>query len=400
MGEWFNYSMKFANKQGKLSDKLVEMGIAERQPKVLSDRRNVTEYRIFLDRFENYIGEEARNIFSHEFSLDPPLTSFVIGEEGDENIYYANKWAPDDRLAIAIGKAVGVDRENIVEITCDYTGGFHYIKWYGKDGQCTKDGSHVYGTITRISSNLLKDIGNEYQVRLPIGDENARWGSFTLPKENVTYKTCTYEDAETHEVKTEMYGVTVFFDKEKIPVSFRGRVVEMDVSDIEDKFYQSKEDYRNDITKPVILEVPAENVTKRTNNYSEYFIVKIPCTILYSSNEEMSIAVSIGNVRDAGNGNYVVDIGEKGKSHKVYYKNEERTKTIGLKNSEIANIFREGIAEHPERYNEIVRNQSHVEDDVYRTLPYVDEEMQANYGNQRSEEQEEVVFDGNELPFN
>ena len=121
---------------------------------------------------------------------------------------------------------------------------------------------------------------------------------------------------------------------------------------------------------------------------------------MHSSNEEMSIAVPIGSARDAGNGNYVVDIGEKGKSHKVYYKKEGRTTAVAIKNSEIANIFREGITEHPERYNENVRNQSHTKEDVYRTLPYVDEEMQATYGNQSNTEQEEVVFDDNVLPFN
>lgn len=274
-------------------------------------------------------------------------------------------------------------------------------EWYDyKRDVCTKDGRETKGQLLMVNPKLVKETRDGVRISVPIGDESARWGSFTLPKENVACKTYTYEDAETHEVQTGMYEVTVFFDKEKIPVSFRGRVVEMDVSDIEEKFYQSKKDYRNDIIKPIILEVPADNVTKKTNNYAEYFIVKIPCTREHSSNEEMSFAVYIDGVKDAGNGNYAIDVGEKGKSHKVYYKNEERTTTTEIRNSQIANIFREGIAEHPERYDSNVRNQSHVSEEIYRTLPYVDEEMQATYGHQNNVEQEEVVFDEDAPPFN
>lgn len=388
MGEWHDYKIRFANNEGRnLANEMVEKGLAEKRMKEV---RGI-EVESFLINLKKMSDEFANGYHNDN------LEQVEIGFKEDGSVSYVNKWVPDDRLAFAISKHF----EEPLFVSRVYTGGSETICWYEKGGNvCTKDGKEVKGQLLMVNPNLVKESRDGFRISIPIGNENARWGTFTLPKENVAYKTYTCEDAETHEVKTEMYGVTVFFDKEKIPVSFRGRVIEMDVSDIEEKFYQSKEDYRNDITKPVILEVPAENVTKRTNNYSEYFIVKIPCTILYSSNEEMSFAVSIGSVKDAGNGCYVVDIGEKGKCHKVYYKNEERTKTIGLKNSEIANIFREGIAEHPERYNENVRNQNHVEEDVYKTLPYVDEHMQANYGNQRSAEQEEVVFDGNELPFN
>lgn len=380
MGEWYDYNIRFANNTNRnLANEMVAKGIAEKRMTEFQGNE-VESFWINL--------KEMSDEFSNGYH-DDNLEQIEIGFEEDGSVSYVNKWVPDDRLAFAISKHF----EDVLFVSREYTGGAETICWYEKSGDvCTKDGKEVKGHLLMVNPKLVKESRDEFRISIPIGDENARWGSFTLPKENVAYKTYTYEDAETHEIKTGMYGVTVFFDQEKIPVSFRGSVVEMDVSDMEEKFYQSKKDYHNDITKPVILEVPAENVTKKTDNYFEFFIVKIPCTRLHSSNEEMSIAVPIGSARDAGNGNYVVDIGEKGKSHKVYYKNEGRTATMEMKNSEIANIFREGIAEHPERYNESVRNQSHAKEDVYRTLPYVDEEMQANYGNQRSAEQDEVEF--------
>lgn len=389
MGEWYDYKIRFANNEGRnLADEMVAKGIAEKKMVEHLDGDQVETFWINLKKM------------SYEFANgyhDDNLEQISIGLKGDGSVSYVNKWVPDDRLAFAISKHF----EDPLFVSREYTGGTESICWYEKDGDvCTKDGRETKGQLLMVNPKLVKEVRDGFRISIPIGNENARWGSFTLPKENVAYNTFTYEDAETHEMKTGLYGVSVFFDKEKMPISFRGRVVEMDVSDIKEKFYQSKKDYRNDIIKPVILEVPAGNVTKKTNNQSEFFIIRIPCTKEHSSNEEMSFAVYIDSVRDAGNGNYAVNIGEKGKSHKVYYKNEEKTTTIEIRNSQIANIFREGIAEHPERYDANVRNQNHVSEETYRTLPYVDEEMQATYGPRNNVEQEEVVFDEDAPPFN
>lgn len=385
MGEWFQYSMKFANKQGRLSDKLVEMGLAERQPMVLPDGRNVTDYRIFLDRFENYIGEEARKIFSYEFEQDPPLTSLVVKEEENGNVYYVNKWAPNDSLAIAIGKAVGVDKENIVETTCDYTGGFQYIKWYEwKDGQCTKDGSPVYGTITRISSNLLKEVGNEYQVRLPIGDENARWGSFTVPKENVTFGEWFDEGGASHK-----YGFSVFFSEKEIPVTFYGRKVNMTPEEISDKYYHSKEDFRKEMAKPVRIEVSSNKVTRKTSQDGGYFIVKVPCPREMSENEELSITANIYDVKDAGNGNYVVHIGEKGKIRGVFVvENGSRVKKE-FKTVEIRDGLLNAMATYPMSYSRELREQADIEKP---NMPYVEESLNPIRN-------EDLDFNDDEIPF-
>lgn len=385
MGEWFQYSMRFANKQGRLSDRLVEMGLAERQPKVLSDGRNVTEYRIFLDRFENYIGEEARKIFSHEFSLDPPLTSLVIGEEENGNIYYVNKWAPNDSLSIAIGKAVGIDKENIVETTCSYTGGFQYIRWYEwKDGQCTKDGSPVYGMISSVNKNLLKEVGNEYQVRLPIGDENARWGSFTVPKGNITFGEWADEEGNAHR-----YGFSVFFSEKEIPVTFYGRKVNMTPKEISDKYYDSKENFRREMSKPVKIEVSSDKVTRKASQDGGYFIVKVPCTREMSENMELSVTSGLFGVRNAGNGNYVVQIGNKGCTRGVFVVENGSRVRKELKAVEIRDGLLKAMAECSRGYSRELREQADIEKP---NMPYVEESLNPTRN-------EDLDFNDEEIPF-
>lgn len=143
------------------------------------------------------------------------------------------------------------------------------------------------------------------------------------------------------------------------------------------------------ISKRIILEVPSESVIQKTGNCGEYYLVKIPCTKEHSSNEEMSFVANTYNVKDAGNGNYVVDLGEIRKDHnrKVYYKNDGWRRNTMMTGVQIENILKEGISEHPEKYNRDVRNQSHAKEEIFETLPYVDEVLQARYGLQFVENQ-------------
>lgn len=144
----------------------------------------------------------------------------------------------------------------------------------------------------------------------------------------------------------------------------------MNVSEIIKKFNQSKEDYRKDIMEPVFLEVPAKNA-RRIYGYSGFYIVKIPYERPRFPHGEISFTADVRDVRDAENGNYAVFIGGKGENHRVYYNDGTKTDLIKIKNSKIANIFREEIERHPERYDESVRSQSNASEEVYDSLDYV-----------------------------
>lgn len=349
MGMWYNYTIQLANeKSGNLTDKLIQKGILER-----------AEENDFV-----WVNLKALNaeLFKDGYKEDG-FERIKIRTEEDGSLFYINNGVPDQRLAFEFSRHL----DDLLFITeeSDY-GDQHY--WYEKNGDiCTKDGKEVKGAIMAINPKLVSLNGNGYKIALPIGNEQDKWGTIYLKEECVAHR---------HSLEADSLGfsgpVSVFFDKERIPVYFKSGKIEMGTSEIKNRYTQSREDYRCFANQPIILEVPHENVSvKMIRNMPRFFVVTIPCSPEYSSNEEMSFAASF--MHDTGEGTYVIDIGSRFTEHKVYYKEGERTANTQFKNCKIAEIFMEGL----EKFicSDAVKNQIHANEESFKLYPaiYVDD---------------------------
>lgn len=337
MGIWYRYKIEFANKEsGNLTEKLVQKGILKEDP------------------------ENADSIWVNLKALNKEmfkgLERIRVDKEEDGILFYASR-IPDQSLTFEFSKHL----DDVLFITEDNDYG--YIHWYEKNGDfCTKSGKNAKACISAIPPKLVTVNGNGYKIRLPIGSEEDKWGFIYLKEECV---------AHSHSLKEDRFHidspVTVLFDKERVPVYFRSGKVEMDATEIKERYMQSKEDFRRFANQSVVLEVPYENVCAKTTRYGSLLIVKIPCPPKYSSDEEMSFVVN--GVRDTGEGTYLVDIGPRFAEHTVYYKENGRNANTHFKNQKIAEIFKEGFKHFI--YSDAVEKQTHVNEELFKTYPTI-----------------------------
>lgn len=295
MGEWFDYGIKFANKEENLAELMARKGLA-----------TITQELLSLN-----LKEINPEMFATGYRPDDNFEHITIGF--DENaVYYTNKWVPDDRLSIAISKQFPND---VLEISREYTGGCDDIIWYSKDGKnTTKNGNSLITAIYSLNSKLCKDIGKFYKISLPIGEENDKWGSITISKDNVNHLE---------------WNTSVYFDMEEINVTFKSGIVKMNTKELVEKFYDSKRNYNNDMHSLIkITGLPRANFRKKDN----YYIVKIFCPQDISSNGYISITVPDYDV-DINNG--AITLGEKGKSRSV----QITSQTDGIIRDRFSNPF-------------------------------------------------------------
>ena len=319
MGMWYDYAIQFVDREsGNLTEELIRKGILERAEEKGSVWVNLKALNeeMFKDGYKKDGVERIR-----------------IGTKADGSLFYVNKWVPDQRIAFEISRHI--DSVLFVKELSDY--GYKYY-WYEKNGEpCTRGGKEVKSVILAINPNLVTVNGNGYKIVLPIGNEQDKWGTIYLKEECVAHKRSIAVD------NLEINGpVSVFFDKDRVPVYFKSGKVEMDTVEIRNRYSQSKEDYHRFANQSVILEVPYESVAVKTmRNNSKFFVITIPCSPEYSSNEEMSF--SVNSIYDTGEGTYVLDLGTRLAEHKVYYKEDGKTATTRFANCKIAEIFMEGL---------------------------------------------------------
>lgn len=352
MGMWFDYTIQFANKEsGNLVEKLIQKRILE------EDSENTDSVWVNLKMLN-------KEVFKDGYHNDG-LERIRIGRKEDGSLFYVNKWFHDQRLAFEFSRHL--NDVFFISEESDY-GDQNF--WYEKNGNlCTRSGKDVKSYIFAIKMNLVSMKGNGYKVRLPIGNEPNKWGTVYLKEECVVHHRSLEDDPFSIDSP-----VAVFFDKERIPVYFRSGKVEMDTTEIKNRYLQSKIDYRHFANQPVILEVPCENVSAKTmRDGSTFFIITIPCTQDRSSNNEMTFATSLGSVRDTREGAYLVNVGPQFSSHRVYYEENGRHTTEHIKNCQIADIFKEGIKHC--LCSESVKNQTHANENTFYTCPKITAEI-------------------------
>lgn len=358
MGSYFSYKLKFAQEnEHSLPDTLVEKGFAIRkiyrgEPTISIPFENFQETNAFF--------EEMKNDGYSEMMLD----------EKDGVLQYFRKWAPLDEVVTEIAKATNqiISVERMFDANCGY------LAWCeGPNGFVTKDGKPVLGQLDRVNPKLIKEQLHRFQISVPIGTENDKWGTFYVPKENIAH--LTYFDETLG--KDVPYYSFVFLHEPNILVSFRESQVQMNVHEVEEKYILAKENFATDKKLPIILEVPSTDVTLKQSNMGleDYFIVKLPCPSTFSNNKECSITVPDYSIKQIENGNYLMDIGPKGKERSIMrFKLETGIEKTTLTNGAIHQLFQTALQENPElfQHNPDVRNQSNC--CRYQTLLYGAEE--------------------------
>lgn len=290
MGEWFSYKIRFANKEENFAEALINKGFATYSSSVLNHKC------IEIDLLK--INPE---LFQKGY-LDNGIDKIKVGIN-DNYIYFSNKWSPDDRLCDAISKHFPND---VLDFSREYSGGKRGdSNWYQKNGIDTlKNGTPITGALYNISESLITQRRNEFIISLPIGDNNNKWGKIILPNDNIKYSEYSSINGKRK------YNISVFFSVEDIPVFFKSGMKKINVKELIEKYYNSLNDYSNDMHSLIKIEnLPKENFEKRFNRdiESEYYIVKIPCPEEISRSKFLTILLSKYDVDNKG----TITLGEK-----------------------------------------------------------------------------------------
>lgn len=278
MGDWATYKITLANKDLNIKDVLIQKGLLS---SVEDTRYNdIVQISVTKEQLQEmgYYHESRDADFPGHFKIRGPENSLA----------YFSKWQPNDRIAFVISKLLP---EEIVDVELTFDAYyFPNVHWYAKNGEeVTVDGRKVLKSLYEIKPTLLKEVGDKYEVSLPIGEEPYKWGKITVPKENIAYL----------EYQSRKYSYSVSFDTETVDVMFGNKRVSMRTEDVVNKYYESKENFRQQMSREVVLEnLPLSNFKQMRNprTNSSYYIVKIPCEQNVSINGEISITVPLGAV--------------------------------------------------------------------------------------------------------
>jgi len=117
MGDWVHYNIQFANKEKNLIQTLIDKGFA-----VISSHPDFTNpvLTINLQKLDS-------ELFKTGYYKNDNIKNIQLQISKDNAIYYSSKWAPDDRLAIAISRCLPDD---ILYIQRDSTRGYDDYNWY------------------------------------------------------------------------------------------------------------------------------------------------------------------------------------------------------------------------------------------------------------------------------
>ena len=172
------YEIKFINQNTNIIDKLINDGYAcndENRPEVLNllikkiDDTNKTIYRIpGYESIGNYYKDKNDN----------PIEKLAIKKDYDDTLFYTTNWSPN----FIIPKALScLYPDEIIEIKGYDISYIKNNKWCNKIGEKIQTG--LYG----ININLVKKINDTtYEINLPIGEKNDKWGKIIFNEKDVS----------------------------------------------------------------------------------------------------------------------------------------------------------------------------------------------------------------------
>lgn len=314
MSTLYRYDIKAKNPDTNLADRLVECGFAVR-------------------RWENIVGRESLHIDLTKLSpellqerKDQGYSDYdqLIIWQNEVNLEYVSLWSFDDRILEAISKAVP-DELLIVERDFEW---YESLQWYEKDGKvCNAAGvplvqkeEHGPLIIHNLSPKLIKECDDgDFVVRLPIGNESDKWGTLRVAKDDVLLRHRNNSGTQ------ELSSANIFFTKPEAAVTFRNHSYQMPADEIVNKYYASKNGYREHMKENLVVERSAATSVIHIDNQG-FYIVKFHCPYgsmeensreVMSTNREFSITVPKCYMQEDS-----IIIGERGKPRSVMVVNE------------------------------------------------------------------------------
>lgn len=254
---------------------------------------------------------------------------FCINYENDGLQYYS-KWCMDETILKAISRYF---KDDVIYVSSIYSRFAYAYSYFIKNGEmCLRDGTFIEHCLCRVNPNLIEEYPNgDYKVSLPIGDDNDKWGIFTITRNNI-------------EFFQEPYNQQILLD-ENVLVHFNNKDKMYTAKELADAYYESKDTYRNQMNEPVYLEnFDMLYCDKRTDKYTgnTYYIVHIPCSQEISEGESISIVVSEYDITHPVNKSLCnICLGVVGKERSVQIVKDNKYTRIRMKPLDIVNHYKE-----------------------------------------------------------
>lgn len=350
MGEWYHYSVSFHDQDQHLTNRLCQDGYAEIVCNRDTSGREDRTLKLFLDKIdlatkdnpeikrrveESQEGDERYAIEDGYFTRNHYRTA--AGERsdwvnlyfaGEDKIQYVNKWVPNYAISIALSALYPNDVIKITEYPPRKTNMVSYMK--GGD-YCNPEGEKCLTGIWYPSKNLIKETKDDkIRIILPIGEGNDKWGSVWVPLKNIVY------DDPQSDSRT---CCAILFTEEPIQVAFRSGTQEMSAEEFEQKYYESKDNYRYYIHETMILRgVQSYDMRERGSGFNHYYIVDIRVPESVSQSGVMSITCPDDGCTQRGNG-YDIRLGERIKERRCRVVKNGQPETIFMKHEKIKELY-------------------------------------------------------------
>ena len=363
MGDWYDIKMKFENRSDSMSELLVNNGVAEIV--VENDRDKISDYiKIDIKKLDAELYDEINKV-RKEKNEEGLKEYFSINYKEDYTeskggLQYYSKWNMDETILSAISRYF---KDDVIYVQASYSRYPEYYSYFVKNGEvCLRDGTKIDAAILNLSSNLIKELSNgNIRVSLPIGEENDKWGTFELTKNNVEL------------VRFKNYGDELVLCKPTlllqgdINVSFKSKSKIYTSKELANAYLNSKENFRNKMNEDVRLVGLSNDYFRKITNSdmgNDYYIVSLPCKRNISANGKITIAFPEYEVNldsERGNSIYLGTFGSRGKN--VRYQKEDGSFAEKLvRPMDIKQIYEEALS--TSRLNSTPINQSNdIEED-------------------------------------
>lgn len=334
MGEWYDYKVRFLNQNTNIIDKLINDRYA------YFDENNLILLIKKIDDTNKELYPDYKLLCNHyKDRNDIPYEELAIGKENDNTIFYVSKWSP----YLGIVKALSyLYPDEIIETKEDAP---YYDRdniSYIKNGQwCNKIGEKIQTALYGVNISLVKRITDTaYELNLPIGEENDKWGKIIFNAKDISmYR----------------YRYNITFPKNEYTVKFKNSEIILSPKEIVTKYFESINNYHSYMNEQMVLiDVPENYLYQMRNTQSDetYYIVSVPCPSNVSENNILKTTVPDFNVKRNDNGTIDVTLTKR--------KNPKNCKVVKNREMMTAPISAEDI----KKYYDADRSREHILEEI------------------------------------
>ncbi|MBR3517904.1 MAG: hypothetical protein IKO10_16500 [Lachnospiraceae bacterium] len=354
MGEWYYYNVYFNDQDQHLVSRLCRDGYAEVVCNRDTNGREDQTIKLFLDKIdlatkdnpeikrrveksqegdEQYAIEDGYYTRNYYRTVAGDRSDWVnLHFSGEDKIQYVNKWVPNYAISIALSALYPNDVIKVAECPPRRTNMVSYMK----DGDyCNREGEKCLTGIWYPSQNLIKETKDDkIRIILPIGEGNDKWGSVWVPLKNMVY-----DDPQSDSRSC----CAILFTEEPIQVAFRSGTLAMSAAEFEQKYYESKDNYRYYINETMFLRgVQSCDMRERGSGFNRYYIVDIRVPESVSQSGVMLITCPDAGLTRTENG-CDIPLGGRIKERRCRVVKNGQPETIFMKHEKIKELYDDSL---------------------------------------------------------